>query len=240
MNTIAIIPARGGSKGIPQKNIIDLGGLPLLAWSISVARAAKVLDEVYVSTDDDEIAKIAKEYGARVPFLRPKELATDKATTVDAISHFILKLKLENNCPDIVVLLQPTQPFRSVETIIKAIEAYKLTGSGVVSVSRVAEHPVLMRYFDKSTSVLTRLLGNVNSTVRRQDFSEVYRVNGAVYVNSVEDYLQKKSLNDNPIGVITTELEGVDIDTLDDLDYARFLIQHKKLLIPSKLIPKVS
>ena len=240
MNTIAIIPARGGSKGIPQKNIIDLGGLPLLAWSISVARAAKVLDEVYVSTDDDEIAKIAKEYGARVPFLRPKELATDKATTVDAISHFILKLRMENNCPDIVVLLQPTQPFRSVETITKAIEAYKLTGSGVVSVSRVAEHPVLMRYFDKSTSVLTRLLGNVNSTVRRQDFSEVYRVNGAVYVNSVEDYVQKKSLNDNPIGVITTELEGVDIDTLDDLDYARFLIQHKKLLIPSKLIPKVS
>ena len=233
MNIIAIIPARGGSKGIPQKNIIDLGGLPLLAWSIRVARAAKVLDEVYVSTDDDEIAKIAKEYGARVPFLRPKELATDKATTVDAISHFILKLKLENNCPDIVVLLQPTQPFRSVETIIKAIEAYKLTGSGVVSVSRVAEHPVLMRYFDKSTSVLTRLLGNVNSTVRRQDFSEVYRVNGAVYVNSVEDYLQKKSLNDNPIGVITTELEGVDIDTLDDIDYARFLIQHKKLVIPS-------
>jgi CMP-N,N'-diacetyllegionaminic acid synthase len=233
MNIIAIIPARGGSKGIPQKNIIDLGGLPLLAWSIRVARAAKVLDEVYVSTDDDEIAKIAKEYGARVPFLRPKELATDKATTVDAISHFILKLKMENNCPDIVVLLQPTQPFRSVETIIKAIEAYKLTGSGVVSVSRVAEHPVLMRYFDKSTSVLTRLLGNVNSTVRRQDFSEVYRVNGAVYVNSVEDYLQKKSLNDNPIGVITTELEGVDIDTLDDLDYARFLIQHKKLVIPS-------
>ena len=232
MNIIAIIPARGGSKGIPQKNIIDLGGLPLLAWSIRVARAAKVLDEVYVSTDDDEIAKIAKEYGARVPFLRPKELATDKATTVDAISHFILKLKMENNCPDIVVLLQPTQPFRSVETIIKAIEAYKLTGSGVVSVSRVAEHPVLMRYFDKSTSVLTRLLGNVNSTVRRQDFSEVYRVNGAVYVNSVEDYLQKKSLNDNPIGVITTELEGVDIDTLDDLDYARFLIQHKKLVIP--------
>lgn len=233
MNIIAIIPARGGSKGIPQKNIIDLGGLPLLAWSIRVARAAKVLDEVYVSTDDDEIAKIAKEYGARVPFLRPKELATDKATTVDAISHFILKLKMENNCPDIVVLLQPTQPFRSVETIIKAIEAYKLTGSGVVSVSRVAEHPVLMRYFDKSTSVVTRLLGNVNSTVRRQDFSEVYRVNGAVYVNSVEDYLQKKSLNDNPIGVITTELEGVDIDTLDDLDYARFLIQHKKLVIPS-------
>lgn len=233
MNIIAIIPARGGSKGIPQKNIIDLGGLPLLAWSIRVARAAKVLDEVYVSTDDDEIAKIAKEYGARVPFLRPKELATDKTTTVDAISHFILKLKMENNCPDIVVLLQPTQPFRSVETIIKAIEAYKLTGSGVVSVSRVAEHPVLMRYFDKSTSVLTRLLGNVNSTVRRQDFSEVYRVNGAVYVNSVEDYLQKKSLNDNPIGVITTELEGVDIDTLDDLDYARFLIQHKKLVIPS-------
>jgi CMP-N,N'-diacetyllegionaminic acid synthase len=233
MNIIAIIPARGGSKGIPQKNIIDLGGLPLLAWSIRVARAAKVLDEVYVSTDDDEIAKIAKEYGARVPFLRPKELATDKATTVDAISHFILKLKMENNCPDIVVLLQPTQPFRSVETIIKAIEAYKLTGSGVVSVSRVAEHPVLMRYFDKSTSVLTRLLGNVNSTVRRQDFSDVYRVNGAVYVNSVEDYLQKKSLNDNPIGVITTELEGVDIDTLDDLDYARFLIQHKKLVIPS-------
>lgn len=233
MNIIAIIPARGGSKGIPQKNIIDLGGLPLLAWSIRVARAAKVLDEVYVSTDDDEIAKIAKEYGARVPFLRPKELATDKATTIDAISHFILKLKMENNCPDIVVLLQPTQPFRSVETIIKAIEAYKLTGSGVVSVSRVAEHPVLMRYFDKSTSVLTRLLGNVNSTVRRQDFSEVYRVNGAVYVNSVEDYLQKKSLNDNPIGVITTELEGVDIDTLDDLDYARFLIQHKKLVIPS-------
>ena len=128
MRTIAIIPARGGSKGIPHKNIVDLGGIPLIAWSILVAKKVSIIEEVYVSTDDGEIARIATQYGANVPFLRPARLATDSARTVDAVADFLNKIQASREKIDAIVLLQPTQPFRSAESIERALNLFKEKG----------------------------------------------------------------------------------------------------------------
>lgn len=228
---VAIIPARGGSKGIPQKNIVDLGGYPLIAWSIALARKVDVISDVYVSTDSKKIAQVAKYYGASVPFLRPDYLAGDHSRTVDAIQDFLLRLEEMQEFPDVVVLLQPTQPFRSVESIERAVTLCLKEKAGVVTVSQVREHPILMREIS-SNKMLTAILKGANSTIRRQDFTKVYKVNGAVYVNFREDYSREHSLNDNPFGIITKDIEGVDIDSLEDLTYAQWLIKRGMVDFP--------
>lgn len=232
MKISAVIPARGGSKGIPKKNLSDLGGLPLIAWSILKAREIDLIEDVLVSTDAIEIAETAKNFGAKVPFLRPAQLASDSATTVDAIADLLSKLS-PSDLPDIVVLLQPTQPFRSKDTIIKTIEKCLSAHSGVLTVSAVDDHPILMRYLNNKTGQLSPLLSNTNSTVRRQDFPEIYKVNGAVYVNFASDYIKKVSLNDNPYAIKTTNIEGIDIDEPADLDYARWILTKNLISTPS-------
>lgn len=224
MNIAAIIPARGGSKGIPRKNICNLGGIPLVAWSINKAQACPTINNIYVSTDDSEIAEISRSYGAETPFMRPATLALDTTTTVESISYFLGQLATIKKLPDLVVLLQPTQPFRSVETISRAIKLAQTKQSGVVSVSHVKENPILMRKVINNNSQIENILLEQNSTIRRQDFPAIYRVNGAVYVNSPSDYFSKKSLNDNKFCVITNMIEGIDIDEPEDLLYANWLI----------------
>ena len=233
MNIVAIIPAWGGSKGIPRKNLCNLGGIPLIAWSIKQAQACSSINNIYVSTDDSEIAEISRYYGAEIPFMRPATLALDTTTTVDSISFFLGQLVKIKKLPDLVVLLQPTQPFRSIETISNAIKLAQKKQSGVVSVSPVKENPILMRKLIKNTSQIENILSEQNSTIRRQDFPEIYRVNGAVYVNSPADYFAKKSLNDNRFCVITSKLEGVDIDEPEDLQYANWLIDRGIVTVPS-------
>lgn len=232
MNIAAIIPARGGSKGIPHKNIVDLGGLPLLGWSIRVAQQTPLIDKIYVSTDDLEIANVAKNLGAEVPFLRPSSLALDNSKTVDSIADFLTKLKNSNICPDIVVLLQPTQPFRSSNTVTKAIKLFMTRNAGVLTVSPATEHPILLRSLNFENFQLTQILPNVSSTVRRQDFNKIYKVNGAVYVNSSSDYFERASLNDNPFAVLTSKIEGVDIDEPEDLEYAKWLLSRELVHLP--------
>lgn len=232
MKIYAVIPARGGSKGIPKKNLVNLGGLPLIAWSILKAKEIGLIDKILVSTDSDEIAKTALKFGAEVPYLRPAELATDSATTVDAVADLLLKLDISNH-QNLVVLLQPTQPFRSKDTINKAIEKCLSVRSGVLTISSVNDHPILMRHIDKQTGKLTKLLPNISSTIRRQDFPKIYKVNGAVYVNFSSDYICKTSLNDNPYAVETSGLEAVDIDDPSDLEYARWLLQRRLIAKPS-------
>lgn len=223
MNIAAVIPARGGSKGIPRKNLTLLGEHPLLAWSIRLAQSVEYISSVYVSTEDEEIAQVGRQYGAQIPFMRPAVLANDTAKTVDAVADLLERLKQVQRCPDIVVLLQPTQPFRTAESVQRAIELFQSKQDGVVSVCPVDEHPILMRHVNSETHQALRLLSNIDSTVRRQDFSQLYRVNGAVYVNSVNDYFERRSLNDNPYAIITDRIEGTDIDSLEDLEYARWL-----------------
>ena len=180
---LAIIPARGGSKGIPRKNIVDLCGKPLIGYTISAALESEYIDYVMVSTDDQEIAEISESLGADVPFLRPPELAKDTSKTVDAIVHALETLKEQGKNFDILVLLQPTQPLRDAADIDMAINVFFDKGClSLASVCPVDDHPILIRSIDDDK--LIPLL-DVSSTCRRQDMPRFYKVNGCIYINQI-------------------------------------------------------
>lgn len=209
---IAVIPARGGSKGVPRKNIRIVHGKPLIAYTIESALRSRYIDRVIVSTDDEEIRTASLEYGADVPFLRPRHLATDEAKTIDTLLHTLQTIA---ETYDYIVTLQPTQPLRTTEEIDQAIEAIiDHTQDGLVSISPVQQHPILMRTMN-GEGRLTPLL-EMSSTVRRQDFPEYYFVNGSIYINTVDTLTEETSLNDNPYGFITDP--GIDIDTEEELN----------------------
>ena len=123
---LAVIPARGGSKRLPRKNILDLSGKPMISWTIDAALGSKYIDRIVVSTDDQEIAKISKDCGADIPFIRPLELATDYATSIDVVLNLIESLERNNEYYDYIMLLQPTSPLRSTKNINESVELLKL------------------------------------------------------------------------------------------------------------------
>jgi len=208
---IAVIPARGGSKGIPRKNIIDVAGKPLIAYTIETALASRYLDRVIVSTDDVEIAKVSKQYGAEVPFLRPAHLATDEAKTIDTVIDTLERIEQSY---DYVVLLQPTQPLRTVQQIDDAIQqVVEQNQSSLVSVEEVTDHPILYRTMTTEGKLLPLL--HQNSTVRRQDFEPYYKVNGLIYINKVDELTHDTSLNDNEYSFLIKQT--IDIDTWNDI-----------------------
>lgn len=213
---VAVIPARGGSKGIKNKNIVLVQGKPLIQYTIDEAQKSKYLDRVLVSTDSKKIAEVSRKLGAEVLGLRPAHLATDEARTIDVLLYELNRLQEEGSRYDYVVLLQPTQPLRKSWHIDAAIERIVTMNSGsLVSVSKVKEHPILMRTIEKNK--LKRLL-NMDSTVRRQDFPEYYKVNGAIYINKIDENLNSKtSLNDNELPYVMDKKFDLDIDTPEDL-----------------------
>lgn len=223
---LAIIPARGGSKGIPNKNIIDLCGKPLIAYSIEAGLSSQYIDDVIVSTDSEKIRKVACEYGAAVPFLRPAELASDTAKTIDGMLYTIQELEKQGHCYDCVVLLQPTQPIRKNGMIDQAISTLlESRADSLVSVTPVSEHPILMRTITKEGTLQSLL--SVSSTVRRQDFPAVYRVNGSIYVNRInENFNTSTSLNDNLLPFFMEEKYSIDIDSYADLKKAEAFIRN--------------
>lgn len=223
---LAIIPARGGSKGIPNKNIIDLCGKPLLAYSILAGLDSQYIDSVIVSTDSPQIKDVAVSYGASVPFLRPAEYATDTSKTIDCMRHAIHKLADTGETYDYVVLLQPTQPIRKPEWIDAAIESLinHPEEDSLVSVCPVSEHPILMRTITKEGTLQSLL--PMSSTVRRQDFPDVYRVNGSIYINRINDHFNADtSLNDNHLPYYMDEQYSIDIDSYEDLQRAEEYIK---------------
>lgn len=221
---LAIIPARGGSKGIPHKNITIVNDKPLIQYTIDEAKKSKYLDRIVVSTDDEEIARVSQICGAEIPFMRPKELASDQAKTIDALIYTVEELSKMGNQYDYLVLLQPTQPLRNSKHIDEAIE--KIVGNdeeGLVSVSEVNEHPILMRTINQDGKLETLL--NVNSTVRRQDFPSFYKVNGAIYINRLnESFTEHTSLNDNKLAYVMDKEYDIDIDDFIDLELFKLVL----------------
>lgn len=215
---LAIIPARGGSKGIIKKNIIKVNGKPLIQYTIEKAKKSKYLDKIIVSTDNEEIANIARKCGASVPFLRPKRLAEDESKTIDAMIHIIEQLSNKEEIYDYLVLLQPTQPLRQVFHIDEAIELMiEKKINSLVSVSEVKEHPILMRKITENGE-LDKLLC-INSTIRRQEFPQYYKVNGAVYINRIDKNLTlNTSFNDNKYPYVMDTKYDLDIDEYFDLE----------------------
>lgn len=211
---LGLIPARGGSKGIPGKNTKYLAGKPLIAYTIEAAKECSCIDDVLVSTDSVDIAEVAREYGAWVPFLRPDELASDTAKTIDAVMYTVNRLTKEGREYDYVILLQPTSPLRKADDIEEAFLLARKTGEDVVSVSEVTDSPILIRTCERDGRLNPLLSGS--STVRRQDMPKYYRVNGSIYVNHVSKLSSGTSLNDNRIGYVMPKERSVDIDEMVD------------------------
>ncbi len=191
--TLAVIPARGGSKRLPGKNIRLLAGLPLIAWTIRTAIAAKVFHRVVVSTDDAEIAEIAIKYGASVPWLRPGALSTDKAASIDVVLHALSQCESEHATYGSVMLLQPTSPFRRVETIRRAFAVHEQAGNPpVVSVCPAKAHPAWCFLVDPEGH-LRGYCGDDAFPARSQDLSPAYQLNGSIYLATAHDLRTERS-----------------------------------------------
>lgn len=222
---LALIPARGGSKGIKNKNIIDLCGQPLIAYTIKAALASSYIDDVIVSTDSKEIADVAASYGAKIPFLRPAQLAADTSKTIDAVLHAVTAMHNQGSDYDILILLQPTEPLRDTHDIDSAIEAFFTNNyRSLVSVSAVTDAPVLIRQIDENNKCIPLL--NTSSTVRRQDMQKYYVVNGCIYINYTADLNKNTSFNDNESAYIMQPSHSVDIDEYSDLYIARYYLEN--------------
>lgn len=181
---LAIIPARGGSKGLPGKNIRELCGKPLIAWSIEKANKSKYLDMVLVTTDSQEIADISKHFGAHVPFIRPPELATDKSSTYEALHHALAYLKdVEGSIFDYIVLLEPTSPLREDDDIDRMLEqliANEDDFDSIISVGEIDEHPSIVKRL--SGPRLEPFCPELQQTTRRQDNEPAYFPYGVAYI----------------------------------------------------------
>lgn len=225
---LGIIPARGESKSIPLKNIKPLQGIPLIAYTINEALKSKYLERVIVSTDDDQIAKIAREYGAEVPFIRPKELAADTSPTLPVIQHALRYLESEGYIPDFVVLLQPTSPLREVRYIDDAIKKILETNAEtVVTLTESEIHPYWMRKLDGDR--VYPFIDTGEKSLRRQDLPEIYRLNGAVVVSKTETILSGKDWQKQDIrGIIMEAVDSIDIDTPLDFYIAEKLMELRK------------
>lgn len=222
---LAIIPARGGSKGIPHKNITKLCGKPLIGYTIEEALRSKYIDYVMVSTDDEEIARVSERFGAEVPFLRPAELATDTSKTIESVVYTIKTLQNIGKRFDSIVLLQPTQPLRTSQDIDGAVEKYERCGeAALASVSEVDDHPILIRSV-RNDQLLPLLNGS--STCRRQDMPAFYRINGCIYINKVSEINYSTSFNDNSVPYIMEKSHSVDIDEAFDLVIAEYYLNRK-------------
>jgi len=232
---VAIIPARGGSKGIPNKNIQKIAGKPLIAYTIETALKSRKVSRVLVSTDDAKIAEIAKSYGAGVPFLRPVELAKDDTRCLLVIQHAVKYMEEdEGHKLDVVVVLQPTSPLRSEKYIDEAVEKLLRTGAdSVVTVCKVKHHP-----FWSFTAKGDRLypFSEEGITIsRRQDLPEIYAVNGAVYAVRRDVLFEQNSIFGRNIrAVVMPYEESVDIDDYFDLFVAEMLLKYWKWWLHEK------
>ncbi|NMW17452.1 MAG: acylneuraminate cytidylyltransferase family protein [Chlorobiaceae bacterium] len=225
MKILALILARGGSKRLPGKNIRLLGGKPLIVWSIDVAKDIPDICNILVSTDDKEIESVCKDAGAIIPWLRPAELATDTASSVDAALHALDWYQAEF-CPiDGLLLLQPTSPFRSRETVLGGIELFKNNSRySIVGVSQTHTHP--MWTFKMEGGFLVPFINKNGLQIRSQDLPKAYVVNGGFYLISPDNLKKNKSFfGDKTIPlVIESQKEFLDIDTEFDFQFAEFLI----------------
>lgn len=216
---IAVIPARSGSKGLPGKNVRTLCGKPLIAWTIEQALACPEVDKVIVSTDDPEIARVAVSYGAEVPFLRPDELATDIASSVDVVVHAIDFMAKNGSNYDLVVLLEPTSPLREVSDISGAIKQLLSTPNcqSVVGVSQVESvHPAFLCQVNEG--LLKSYLGVQPTNLRRQDIEELYFLEGSVYVSYIEALKANRSFyHESTAPWVVERYKSFEVDELVDL-----------------------
>ena len=221
---LSIIPARGGSKRLPRKNVLDLCGKPLISWTIEAALNSKYLDEVVVTSDDSEILGIANNMKVR-SIKRPPHLASDTASTFDAVKHTIDNV----DSYEYIVLLQPTSPLRNATHIDKAIELLARKGAdAVISVSNISHNPAWSNTLDESLS-MKNFINEEFLKKSSQDLEKYYKLNGAIYICKTKKLLEEKSffLRDNIFAFIMSTTSSVDIDKKEDFEFANLYLSKK-------------
>ena len=227
MNILVIIPARGGSKCIPGKNIKLLGGKPLIYYAIDVARAIVDDTHICVSTDDDQIIRVVEQYGLSVPFIRPTELATDTAGSYGVLLHALSFYESKGEHFDAVVLLQVTSPFRTVNHVREALNLYNKDLDMVVSVKETDSNPYYLCFEEDTEGMLHISKGDGHYT-RRQDCPPVYEYNGAIYIINPER-MKAMPLNKfkKRVKYVMDREHSVDLDTMMDWMIAEYMITNK-------------
>lgn len=229
MSNIAIIPARSGSKGLKDKNIKPLHGKPLLAYSIAAALESRIFDEVMVSTDSENYARVAREYGAQVPFLRSEELSTDSAGSWDVVREVLKKYAENGQRFDMVTLLQPTSPLRAAKDILGAYSLYKeKQAKAVVSVCEMEHSPLWSNILPEDGSLEGFLRPEVINCGGRQNLDTYYRINGAIYMYCLKDGDMSFDLYAKGCYAYRMEREtSVDIDVELDFVLTEFLLSRR-------------
>jgi CMP-N-acetylneuraminic acid synthetase len=224
---LAIIPARGGSKRLPKKNLMDLAGKPLIAYSIEAAKNSQYIDDVILSSESEEILSVAREYGAQTPFVRPKELAEDTSRSIDVVTH---ALKTLTQKYDAVILLQPTSPLRTTEDIDGAIEMfYNKQATSVIGVCEMEHSPLWANTLDESMS-MEGFLDDKYNNARSQDLPVYYRINGAFYMSKTQSVLENETffVKKNIYAYLMSQEDSVDIDTKLDFIVASAILKERE------------
>lgn len=230
MKILAIIPVRGGSKGVPGKNIKLLGGKPLLAYTSELALQSKYLTEVIVSTEDEPIGEVAKSLGVQVPFMRPMALAQDDTPTIDVLIHALEWYENQTIFFDAVCLLQVTSPIRTLDFLDKAIEKFMASGcDSLVSVQKVPhEYNPHWTFEVNAEGNLKIATGEAEIIPRRQELPTAYHRDGSIYITKTDVLLREHSLYGKSTAFIESEPDFyVNIDTMEDWEKAEEMIQKK-------------
>lgn len=225
---LAVIPARGGSKGVPNKNIKELNGKPLIAYTIEAAQKSGIFNKIIVSTDSERIAEIAREYGAEVPFIRPNEISGDMVSSDDVILHAISFYEAQGIEFDEVCKLQPTSPLRNVAHLKEAYELFQEKNADfLVSVCECEHSPLWAGTIGENLRIDNFIAEDVKRACR-QDLPIYYRLNGAIYMAKTQCFCEKRNfLGNNSIAYIMSQEDSVDIDCELDFLIAQQLIKLK-------------
>jgi CMP-N,N'-diacetyllegionaminic acid synthase len=227
---LAIIPARGGSKGLPGKNIRDLAGKPLIAWSIEAANGSKYIDRCVVSTDDNEIAEISREHGGDVPFIRPAEFAKDQTSSMDVVTHAIKYLGEQGQTFDYIVLLEPTSPLRNntdIDQALTTLDGNRESAKAIVGVCKSESgHPAFSASINQA-GLLEPYQSEVFGILRRQDIADLYFFEGTIYVSDTNHLLDTLSFySDKTMPYIVPRWKSIEIDELFDMIIAEAVINN--------------
>lgn len=223
---LAIIPARGGSKGVPNKNIKEISGKPLIAYTIEAAQKSEIFDKIVVSTDSEQIAEVARQYGAEIPFIRPAEISGDMVSSDDVILHAISFLKGQAMRFDEVCKLQPTSPLRKAEHLREAYALFRERKADFLVSVCECEHSPLWAGMIGEDLRIDNFIDEKVKRACRQDLPNYYRLNGAIYMAKTNSFVQKKDfLGKNGIAYIMEQEASVDIDSELDFLIAKQLLE---------------
>lgn len=227
MNKVAVIPARGGSKRIPRKNIIRIGGIPLLGHTINRLTESLLFDEIFVSTEDQEIAEIARDYGAKVPFVRQPELADDYASTKEVIVDAIKRLNLDSFPNLAVCCVYPSSALLTNSLILNSYKRFLELDNGFLALVQEYGHPI-QRAMQINDQGKLAPINPEKVTVRTQDLPKAFHDSGSAYWGSIRSWMSEGSILENAFGYEIARSESVDLDNIEDLKLLSALIKYQK------------